>query len=136
MACFLVPAGEAIVTTVAAQVMKSKEKENEVKELSAENEIIELETKIPFSRKLQWLSNLLWGGSVLLAFEHLWHGEIVPWFPFLTAAGDPAETAVMLQEMSSVGVMMAVLVTVIWIGMLLVSSMLEKKPLAVQPSVK
>ena len=126
MACFLVPAGEAIVTTVAAQVMKSKEKENEVKELSAENEIIELETKIPFSRKLQWLSNLLWGGSVLLAFEHLWHGEIVPWFPFLTAAGDPAETAVMLQEMSSVGVMMAVLVTVIWIGMLLVSSMLEK----------
>lgn len=136
MACFLVPAGEAIVTTVAAQVMKSKEKENEVKELSAENEIIELETKIPFSRKLQWLSNLLWGGSVLLAFEHLWHGEIVPWFPFLTAASDPAETAVMLQEMSSVGVMMAVLVTVIWIGMLLVSSMLEKKPLAVQPSVK
>lgn len=31
MACFLVPATEAIITTVAAKVIKSKEKEESVK---------------------------------------------------------------------------------------------------------
>jgi len=35
---------------------------------------------------LGWLTNMLWGGSLLLAFEHVWHGEETPWFPFLTAA--------------------------------------------------
>ena len=71
--------------------------------------------------------NLLWGGALLLAFEHLWHGEVVPWFPFLTAASDPAETAVMLSEMSTVGVTMAVLVTAVWVGMLVVCNVLLKR---------
>ena len=79
------------------------------------------ETAIPLSQKLRWLYTLLWGGVLLLAFEHLWHGEVTPWFPFLTAASDPAETAVMLSEMSTAGVTMAVLVTVVWIGMGLVA---------------
>ena len=84
---------------------------------------------MPFSRKLRWLSNLLWGGSLLLAFEHVWHGEVVPWVPFLTAAGNPADTAVMLHEMSTVGVTMAVLVTAVWVGLVLVSAAMEKKAL-------
>ena len=65
------------------------------------------EAKVPFSKKLRWLSNLLWGGSFLLAFEHVWHGEVVPMFPFLTAASNPADAASMLHEMSTVGVAMA-----------------------------
>ena len=81
--------------------------------------------KIPFSVKLGWLNRLLWGGSALLAFEHLWHGEIVPFFPFLTAVAD-GEVSGMLAEMSTTGVMMAVLVTVVWAAMLLVSSAMEK----------
>ena len=41
--------------------------------------------------------------------------------PFLTAMSDAAETSVMLQEMSTVGVAMAVTVTVIWIAMVLIA---------------
>ena len=115
MACFLVPTVEAIVTTIVTKVIKSKDKKPETSD------------KIPFSGKLKWLSNLLLGGSVLLAFEHLWHGEIVPWFPFLTAANDPADTAEMLHEMATTGVTMAVLITVIWIGMIIVASVIEKR---------
>ena len=78
-------------------------------------------------RKLKWLSNMLWGGAVLLCFEHLWHGEVVPFPPFLTAAADPGETAVMLHEMSTVGVCMAVLITAVWVGMVIVSNVIENR---------
>ncbi len=127
MACFLVPAAEAIVTTVAAKVIKSKEKEESVKLSLSDGSILEA-TKIKFSTKLGWLNKLLWGGSALLAFEHLWHGEVVPFFPFLTAV-ENGETAEMLAEMGSAGIMMAVLVTVVWVGMLAVSSVMEKRVL-------
>ena len=71
---------------------------------------------------------MLWGGSVLLMFEHIWHGEIVPWFPFLTAeAENPADAAEMLHEMATVGVAMAALVTVVWLGMVGVSALIEKR---------
>ena len=71
---------------------------------------------------------MLWGGSALLAFEHLWHGEIVPYFPFLTAVSN-GETTEMLSEMGSTGVMMAAIVTAAWAGMVAVSSLAEKKVL-------
>ena len=60
---------------------------------------------------------MLWGGSALLAFEHIWHGEVTPWFPFLTAAGNPEDAMAMLHEMATTGVAMAVLVTAVWAGM-------------------
>lgn len=125
MACFLVPVAEAIVTTVAAKVIKSKEKEESVK-LSLSDGSVQEATKIKFSTKLGWLNKLLWGGSALLAFEHLWHGEVVPFFPFLTAV-ENGETAEMLAEMGSAGIMMAVFVTVVWVGMLAVSSVVDRK---------
>lgn len=56
----------------------------------------------------------LWGGSALLAFEHVWHGEVTMFFPFLTAAKNPETLSVMLHEMSTVGVTMAVVVTAFW----------------------
>ena len=122
MACFLVPTAEAVVVTAAAQVVRAREQ----KKTEASGEETQ-RTAIPVSQKLRWLYSLLWGGALLLAFEHLWHGEVTPWFPFLTAAKDPAEAAVMLSEMSTVGVTMAVLVTVVWIGMVLVSNLLVKR---------
>lgn len=135
MACFLVPVAEAIITTVITKVVKSKEVDPKAFKVDTVDGSFEAETKIPFSGKLKWLTNMLWGGSVLLAFEHVWHGEVVPWFPFLTAASDPTETAVMFREMATVGVSMAVLVTAVWAVMLLVTNAMEKKAIKAQPTV-
>lgn len=103
MACFLVPAAEAVVTGVVKKVAKPQEDTE----------------KVTFLNKLPWLTKLLTGGSVLLCFEHVWHGEVVPWFPFLTAASNPEDAAVMLQEMASVGGSMALLLTAVWVCMVL-----------------
>ena len=121
MACFLVSAAEAVVVTAV-------EKAEEKKEVKATGKQAKTTEKIPFSRKLKWLTWLLWGGAVLLAFEHVWHGEVVPWFPFLTAMSDPADTAEMLHEMATVGVTMAVLITVVWIGICLAADAIMKRP--------
>ena len=87
----------------------------------------ETEYKVSFSRKLNWLNNLLWGGSSLLAFEHVWHGEVTPWFPFLTAAANPTSALEMLHEMATAGVTMSVLVTAFWLGMVAVANATEKR---------
>lgn len=125
MACFVVPAAEAVITTAVAKIVKSKEEEGTGKLPSADGSVEET-VRVQFSTKLGWLNKLLWGGSALLAFEHLWHGEVVPYFPFLTAV-ENGETAGMLAEMGSAGVMMAVLVTAVWGGMVAVSSNMEKR---------
>ena len=125
MGCFIVPVAEAVVTTVAEKVIESKERKESVSISLCEASAHEA-TKIKFSTKLGWRNKMLWGGSALLAFEHLWHGEVVPFFPFLTAV-ENGETAEMLAEMGSAGVMMAVLVTAVWGGMLAISSVMEKK---------
>lgn len=128
MACFLVSAAEAAVVKAVEKHEEKVEAQAAVSE-SAVNEA-EVEPKIPMSRKLKWLTRLLIGGAVLLAFEHVWHGEVVPWFPFLTAMSDPADTAEMLHEMATVGVSMAVLITAVWFVMCKVADALVKKPVA------
>ena len=125
MACFVVPVVEAVVVTAVRKVMEKKEKKPKNEEIRQDSLA---EKAIPsFPAKLKWLGNLLWGGSVLLAFEHVWHGEVVPWFPFLTAMNDPADTAEMLHEMATVGVSMAALVTLAWLGMVGVTAWMEKR---------
>jgi len=60
MACFIVPMVLAIVTTgiqISARSLAQK-------------------------LKLSILNALLWGGVILLAVEHVWHGEVTPWLPF------------------------------------------------------
>lgn len=121
MACFTVPAAEAIITTVTEKIIKLKEKNQTVKK-SKETDSV----KIPFSTKLSWLNKMLWGGSVLLAFEHVWHGEVVPFFPFLTAV-ENGEVSEMLHEMATAGVSMALLVTAVWGIMVGVVSIFEKR---------
>lgn len=127
MGCFLVPAAEAVITTAATKVLQRKESTPETVHISLDGVTSTEAVKIPFSQKLKWLNNLLWGGSALLAFEHVWHGEVAPWFPFLTAAGNPTEAAEMLNEMATAGISMTVLVTAVWGVMLAVSNMMEKK---------
>lgn len=119
MACFLVPTAEAIVVT-AVNKLSAKKEETEKREP-------EEALRLSFHDKVKWLQNMLWGGSALLAFEHVWHGEVVPWFPFLTAAENPADFARMLGEMSTTGVAMAVLVTGVWGCMLLAADVIEKR---------
>ena len=89
MACFIVPGTEAIVTTAITKIVEKKEKK-EICSCETEGavEAVKEEKVLPFSRKLRWLNNMLWGGTALLAFEHVWHGEVTPFFPFLTAAGN------------------------------------------------
>ena len=125
MACFLVSAAEATIVTVTSKVMEKKETA-----VSAEGHTTvgtECSHKIPFARKLKWLANLQWGGAALLAFEHVWHGEIVPWAPFLSAMADPADAAEMFSEMATTGVGMALLTTAVWGCMLAVVASMEKK---------
>ena len=123
MACFTVPAAEAIVTTIAGKIIKSKEKHQTVD--ASKNTTDVSSPKIPFSTKIGWLNKMLWGGSALLAFEHVWHGEVVPFFPFLTAV-ENGEAAEMLHEMATAGVSMALLVTAVWGIMVGVVSIWEK----------
>ena len=109
MACFIVPATEAVVTTIVKKKADKNDKEQNM-----------------FIEKMNWLNNMLWGGSALLAFEHVWHGEIVPFFPFLTNAAGSANAQEMLFEMATSGVGMAVLVTGVWALMVMAAKHIEK----------
>ncbi len=122
MACFLVSAAEAVVVTAVEKIEEKKEKEAALTGKDGEEAV-----RIPLSRKLGWLKYMLWGGVILLAFEHLWHGEIVPYFPFLSAMSDPADTAVMLHEMATVGVCMALLITAVWAVMCVAADLIVKR---------
>jgi hypothetical protein len=121
MACFLVPAAEAIVTTAAGKIAENKEN------TLADTGSAYTSKKSGISAICKRVSGFLWGGSALLAFEHIWHGEVTPFFPFLTAASNPADKAVMLHEMSTIGVSMAVLVTVFAVVTSLVSERSTKQ---------
>ncbi len=135
MACFVVPAVEAAVVSVAVKIAERKEGECRIAEigetkggiLQATKKIHNLTRRCIPLHKVKWLTNLLWGGSAILAFEHLWHGEIVPYFPFLTAMYSAEDTAAMLREMSTVGTAMAALITVVWLGMVKADSMLKER---------
>lgn len=106
MACFLAPTAEAIVTTIVKKSTDKKESHN------------------PFIKRLNWLNTMLWGGSALLALEHVWHGEIVPWAPFLTNGLSA------VREIATTGVAMAVAITVVWAGIVTVANSIEKRPVS------
>jgi len=112
--------GEAIVTTTVQKVVEKREKRIGEEKTGS--------TGLKWSQKLSWLNKLLWGGVLLLALEHVWHGEVVPWPPFLTAMENPADVGPMLHEIATVGVAMAVTVTVIWAIMVKVA---ERKARAI-----
>lgn len=134
MACFLAPAAEAIVVTAAKKVIEKKEKNQVKTDVESTNNLINEESKgIPLSKKIGWLSNMLWGGSFLLLIEHIWHGEIVPWAPFLTAMGSPEDTAEMLKEIAAAGTAMALLITGVWAVM---AAVVRSKEKAVQKEHK
>jgi hypothetical protein len=109
MACFLVPTTAAIVTAGIKHGMKA--------EASAESH----PGRISMRTKLSWLVTMMAGGAILLALEHIWHGEVIFAYPFLTAMSNQADTVAMVQEMSTVGVGMAAIILVAWGVMVLVA---------------
>lgn len=106
MCCFLVPGAEAAVLSLASLALRNCNGERAVF----------------FRKHLRGLSGLLWGGSLLLALEHVWHGEIMFAPPFITAMKSPEDTEVMIAEISTSGVAMAMLVTVAYLVFALVRS--------------
>jgi hypothetical protein len=114
--------GEAIVTTAVQKVMENREKKSGGER--AKN------TGLSWSRRLSWLNKLLWGGVILLALEHVWHGEVVPWPPFLTAMANPADIGPMLHEMAIFGGAMAITVTIVWGIMILVAELRARTAVA------
>ncbi len=125
MACFIVPTVEAAALTVA--------KKHIAKKAEAGGSTESAQRSLDLVRKLTWLTNLLWGGAVLLAFEHLWHGEVIPFFPFLSALTERSTTQQMLFEMGTVGVGMALLVTVVWgVGLALIRATERRNQVATE----
>jgi len=101
VACFLAPATAAIITTAVRKRMSAK-------------------------YHLDWLIAMLWGGVIMLAVEHIAHGEVVLYPPFLTAG-----VSEVLPEILKVGVPMTIAIVSVWAVVVLVANkaakMREKK---------
>lgn len=102
MACFV---ESIVVAGVLSAVKKGVAKQEEAKANVQ---------KISWSRKIGWLINMLLGGAFLLFIEHLWHGEIVAYPPFLTAMSSPEDTQAMLYEILTIGSAQVALIVAIW----------------------
>lgn len=126
MACFLVSATVGIGTAVARHIVKHHENKLE---LEGRVQVPEkFGSDVRWSKKLGYLELTLFSGSFVLALEHILHGEVVPFPPFLTAASDPADTAEMLTEMGTVGVAMLAILVVAWaVGVAIVDYFKFKK---------
>lgn len=132
MACFIAPAVEAVVMTVVQKRVEKKEEEELRVYNSQHHGVIPENNRITWSRRLKWLNCMLWGGVVLLALEHVWHGEIVPWYPFLTAI-ENGQTMAMLGEVVTVGGIMALTITAVWAGVCFAIEKLSAKQNSILP---
>ncbi|MDW8034379.1 MAG: hypothetical protein RMI79_05575 [Nitrososphaerota archaeon] len=65
--------------------------------------------RIPSVLMINVLNFLLWGGVLGLAFEHIVHGEVVLYPPFLTAGLDQT-----VFEMVTIGIPMTLSVVGVW----------------------
>lgn len=107
MCCFIVPMVEAIATTAIRKSNASKQG--------------------LFMSKLSNLEKMLWGGTIMLIVDHIINGEVTLAYPFFTALGKTGGVEVMLHEMLTVGVPMALLLTAIWAIQTLVAGAKVKK---------
>ena len=115
MACFTAHLAAAVAAGIARRTVAARDSDQS-------------ET-ISWATKLGWLEKLSFGGCALLAFEHIWHGEIIFQFPFLAGVRD-GNTAEVLREIATVGGAMTALILAVWVGMLIVSSAIVKRKAA------
>ena len=121
MACFTIPLAEAVVVSAAKAIVLRKKDNHSEEKIQKINNI---------RQKVGVLEKMLYGGSFLLAVEHIYHGEVTFLPPFLTALRTPDEIPVMLHEMATSGVGMALLVTGVWglgVGVFALIKKLSKK---------
>ena len=118
MACFIVPLAESVIASGVKAMLKRHQAKEQGGEAVAESGLV---------KKLGWLQKLGFGGSALLAIEHIYHGEITFVPPFLTAMNSPETTQEMLHEMLTVGTSMALLITAVWGAMCVVAHVTEKR---------
>jgi hypothetical protein len=71
---------------------------------------------------IDWLNMILWGAVIMLAVEHIAHGEIVPYPPFLTAG-----LVEVIPEMLTVGGPMAIFSVSAWTGMVVINEIVISK---------
>jgi len=95
MACFITPLVVGVMLAVIKRVWRRAER-----------------------IKLDLLVYMMLGGALILAVEHVWHGEIVPWPPFLTAMKNPEDIPIVVNEMLRVGGSMTFAVTGAWLLLL------------------
>ena len=95
MCCFIVPLVEAIATTACRKAIS--------------------QPRTVLGRHLSDLEKMLWGGSLMLIVDHVINGELTWRFPFFTALDSVGGGAVMLREMLTVGVPMALILTAAWV---------------------
>ncbi len=107
MACFLAPMTLAIVMTIV--------------------QLLTRHSNLSHKLKLSAFNAMLWGGVALLAAEHVFHGEITAFAPYLTAMSSPADTAVMMAEIASIGGAMTLAISGTWMGMLAVTTLMTKR---------
>ena len=88
MACLIAPTAAAIVMTASRKKISSR-------------------------YRIEWLLALLWGGSIWLIIEHVYHGEVVFYPPFFTAGLHS-----IISEVLRVGVPMTIAAFVLWLTML------------------
>lgn len=125
MACFVAPAAVAVVTTITRKVVKNKEGASH---MHAEQTRQTRDTTAgKWTQRLGWLNAMLWGGSALLCLEHIWHGEVVPWPPFLTAMRTPGQIGPMLHEILVYGTAMTAAILVVWGIMVGVAEFVERR---------
>lgn len=101
MACLIAPAAAAIVITATRK-------------------------KIMPRYHIEWLLALLWGGSIWLMIEHIYHGEILLYPPFFTAGFHS-----IFSEVLRVGVPMTIAAFGLWITMIGVTKL--SKNIALRP---
>jgi len=140
MACFVAPAGAAVVTTIVQKVVARREKRSEAASVASSASGTRGARVSAFARtagaswatRLRWLNTMLWGGSLLLCLEHIWHGEVVPWPPFLTAMANPQDVGPMLREIAVYGSAMTATIFVAW-ALVVAASVLVSRRTRVQP---
>ncbi len=95
VACFITPLIIGVVLTIIRKLWRDAEK-----------------------FRLDILLYLMLGGALVLTAEHVWHGEVVPWPPFLTAMQSPEDISVIIGEVTRVGGTMVLAVTGAWLLLL------------------
>ncbi len=96
MACFLAPLAGGIITSAISRFFKGK-------------------------WNLHWLNMMFWGASAMLAVEHVAHGEVVFYPPFLTRG-----LSQVAPEIMAIGGAMAAVSVGIWTAMNIALFMLSK----------